>query len=96
MSLCSNFALRFLIFDVCVCVLLQFQFLPSFQNVTAPALMAKVEHRLACSAGSACHATEDGQDMHASYVLQAMGVPQVEKVILYKVLVSSTRWVCPR
>jgi cysteine desulfurase len=48
----------------------------SFKGAMAPSLMKKVEHRLACSAGSACHATEEGQEMHASYVLQAMGVPK--------------------
>lgn len=41
----------------------------SFPDQLAPKIMSKVEHRLACSAGSACHATEAGENMHASYVL---------------------------
>jgi cysteine desulfurase len=47
----------------------------SFKGIKAPTLLAQIQHRLACSAGSACHATEEGEAVHASYVLQAMEVP---------------------
>jgi cysteine desulfurase len=47
----------------------------SFKGVKAPTLLARIQHRVACSAGSACHATDEGEAVHASYVLQAMAVP---------------------
>ena len=47
----------------------------SFAGLAAPVLLARIEDRVAASAGSACHATEVGEAMHVSHVLRAMGVP---------------------
>ena len=38
-------------------------------------LLAKIEGRVAASAGSACHATEADAPVHLSHVLAAMGSP---------------------
>jgi cysteine desulfurase len=44
----------------------------SFRGVLASAVMAKVESRVACSAGAACHSHDDDR---VSHVLRAMAVP---------------------
>lgn len=44
----------------------------SFHRVEANTLLSEVSHKVAASAGAACHSDE----VHVSHVLEAMGVPQ--------------------
>lgn len=44
----------------------------SFADILAPLLLEQVQHRIAASAGAACHSHEDTR---VSYVLSEMGVP---------------------
>ena len=48
----------------------------SFKDAVAPIVLASIQHRVAASAGSACHASEPGAPVHVSHVLSAMSVPQ--------------------
>jgi cysteine desulfurase len=52
----------------------------SFRGCSAPEILAAVQHRVACSAGAACHsaaaaADNDGGGPRVSHVLRAMRVP---------------------
>eukprot|EP00455_Lapot_gusevi_P000770 TRINITY_DN10342_c0_g1_i3.p1 TRINITY_DN10342_c0_g1~~TRINITY_DN10342_c0_g1_i3.p1 ORF type:complete len:419 (+),score=117.90 TRINITY_DN10342_c0_g1_i3:64-1320(+) len=45
----------------------------SFRNVSSSALLKRIQHRVACSAGAACHS---GEATAISHVLRAMNVPE--------------------